>query len=229
MMHRPRLPVIAPGASVLALLIFAFGAAAQEKPGAGDSAATQNADTESRERELRPEGVPAQADLEERFRETLTGATLTGRWRLVDGGELGTEREEKYSIRSAKKISRDYWLISARIEYAGRDVTVPVPVKVLWAGDTPVITVTDLNIPGLGTYTARVMFYRDLYTGTWFGPGHGGLMSGSIVKAEPPAPGGSDEAEEAEEAEETEETEEAEEAEEAEEGRSAAEDERRSP
>ncbi len=172
--------------SVLVLLVFGFGVVAQEKSETGGASAKVGSKPEAD-----ADGA-SRARLEKRFRDTLTNATLTGRWRLVTDGKLGKEREEKYSISAATKVSKDYWLITARIEYAGRDVTVPVPVKVLWAGDTPIITVTDLGVPGLGTYTARVMVYRDLYTGTWFGPGHGGLMSGSIVKTEPPKKSGTE-------------------------------------
>lgn len=172
---------------LLAGLVFGIGVAAGEKDEPGDAPSKKSSDEPGAGTE-----EASRAALEKRFRETLTGATLTGRWRLVTDGKLGGEREEKYSIRTATKVSKDYWLITARIEYAGKDVTVPVPVKVVWAGDTPIITVTDLGIPGLGTYTARVMVYRDLYTGTWFGPGHGGLMSGSIVKTESKANGKDD-------------------------------------
>ena len=55
-----------------------------------------------------------------------------------------------------------------------------LPVK--WAGDTPVISLTNKAIPGFGTFTARVMFYGDEYAGTWSGGSHGGLMWGKIVK-----------------------------------------------
>ncbi len=32
------------------------------------------------------------------------------------------------------------------------------------------------------------MFYRELYTGTWFGPGYGGFLSGRIVRADSDGP-----------------------------------------
>ncbi len=166
---------------LLVPLALGLGAPAQEKTGAGDTA-RQDPGAEA------STGGASRAEHEKRFSDTLTGATLIGRWRLVKDGELGEERKEKYSISAATKVGGDLWLITARIQYAGKDVTVPVPVKVLWAGDTPIVTVTDAGIPGLGTYTARVMFNRDLYTGTWFGSGHGGLMSGSIVKTQPEKP-----------------------------------------
>ncbi len=125
--------------------------------------------------------------LEKKFQETLTGATLAGRWRLIENGKLGKEAEDKYTISRAVKMSNDFWLIAARIEYGGKDVTVPVPVKVFWAGDTPVISITNAGLPGLGTYSARVLVYEDLYTGTWSGPGHGGFLSGTVTRTEAPS------------------------------------------
>jgi hypothetical protein len=50
-----------------------------------------------------------------------------------------------------------------------------------WAGDRPVITLTDLSIPGVGTYTARVLLYSDQYAGTWSGGTHGGQVFGKII------------------------------------------------
>ena len=57
------------------------------------------------------------------------------------------------------------------------------PLEVKWAGDTPVITLTDLAIPGLGTFTARVLFYRGEYCGTWSAVDHGGTLFGKIQPA----------------------------------------------
>ena len=54
----------------------------------------------------------------------------------------------------------------------------PIPVK--WAGDTAVITVTNMGIPGMGTYSARVMIYDGQYAGMWTGTNHGGQMWGKI-------------------------------------------------
>ncbi len=57
-----------------------------------------------------------------------------------------------------------------------------LPLTVKWAGDTPVITLTDMMVPGLGTYTARVLFHRGRYAGTWSASDHGGEMWGRIEK-----------------------------------------------
>lgn len=91
-------------------------------------------------------------DLEKKLVESLTGARLAGRWRLVKDGAPGEEKEDEYTIHSIKKLSSELWWITARVRYGGKDVTVPVPVKILWAGDTPVLSVTDAGLPGLGTY-----------------------------------------------------------------------------
>ncbi len=143
------------------------------------------------EPQQQPGATQELTELEKEFEKTFRKATLSGHWRLSQGDELGEEREELYQIDSVKKAGKDLWLFNGvRVKYGGKDVTVPfpIPVKVLWAGDTPVISVTDLNVPGLGTYTARVLVYRGIYTGTWFGPGHGGSMSGRILKKDAAQP-----------------------------------------
>ena len=66
-------------------------------------------------------------------------------------------------------MSGDIWLFRTRLKYNDREIPVPIPLSVKWAGDTPVITLTDLAIPGVGTYSARVVLYRDQYAGTWNG------------------------------------------------------------
>ena len=96
----------------------------------------------------------------------LTGATLEGAF-TVNGRENEPLRQEKYTIEGVTKLAGGYWTINARIEYGDHDVTVPVPVRVEWAGDTPVIQLTDATIPGLGTFSARVLFYA----GSTQGPG----------------------------------------------------------
>jgi hypothetical protein len=55
---------------------------------------------------------------------------------------------------------------------------------VVWAGDTPVITLDKMPIPGFGTFTCRVMIFGDQYAGTWDGGDHGGHLFGKIVPAE---------------------------------------------
>lgn len=131
-------------------------------------------------------GEPAvsRSALERDFRETMTNVTLEGRWRPVRDGKLGEARDEKYTITGVTKVAGDSWIIFARIQYGDKDVTLPVPVMVKWAGDTPVISVTNAGIPGLGTYTARVLVHGGQYAGTWSGGDHGGVLSGVLRRNE---------------------------------------------
>ena len=124
-------------------------------------------------------GPEDSAALEEHFRQSLSGATLVGHFTVGDRKNL---REEKYTITKVSKIPGGLWLFQVRIQYGKRDVTLPLPLNVEWAGDTPVITLTDLSIPNLGTYTARVLIYRDQYAGTWSGGDVGGQMFGRVVR-----------------------------------------------
>jgi len=121
-----------------------------------------------------------QARKEKEFEQMLTGATLVGKFTSKGSDKL---HEDKYTISKVTKMPAGIWLIHTRVQYGERDVTAPVPVKVVWAGDTPMITLTDAGIPGLGTFTARVLFYRNEYAGTWSSSkGHGGQMFGVIER-----------------------------------------------
>jgi len=119
------------------------------------------------------------AGLEEQFRSMMSGVTLVGH--SVSSNRDGLSDEERYVIEKATKLTGDTWLLQARLQYGSHDIPVPVPVQIKWAGDTPVITLTDLTIPGLGTYTARVLFYRDQYVGTWSSKDRGGQLFGKLV------------------------------------------------
>jgi len=123
----------------------------------------------------------------ERFAALMTGVRLVGSF-TRDDDEAGTPRREEYEISGATKIGTgDGWLVMARIRYGSVDVTVPVPVEVKWAGETPVITLDDVALPGLGTFSSRVVLDRGRYAGTWTHDAVGGHMFGRIVTTAPPA------------------------------------------
>lgn len=100
-------------------------------------------------------------------------------------GESVRLRTERYELQRVVHFAGDMWTFRARIQFGEHDVTVPVPVKLVWAGDTPMASVTDLGLPGLATYTARVVFYRDSYAGMWWGREHGGHLFGRIIRPDP--------------------------------------------
>lgn len=128
----------------------------------------------------------SQEELEAKFIATLTNATMAGRWCLIMDGKLTPEKEDRYEIKGVTKTVNGSWLIRSRIQYGKFDMVLPVPVKVEWAGDTPVIIVDNMGIPGGNLYSARVVIYDDSYAGTWSGGGGKvrGLMNGMITREE---------------------------------------------
>lgn len=130
-------------------------------------------------------------EAEQDFADLMTGAVMVGRF-SIDGRET-PPGEERYEISKAQKLGGDKWVITARIKYGQHDIEVPVAVQMNWAGDTPVLSVTDISIPGLGEgFTTRVLFYKDRYAGSWYHGKVGGHMWGKIEKAdtkEPPSAG----------------------------------------
>jgi hypothetical protein len=121
----------------------------------------------------------------------MSRATMVGHFTVTGGGEGneldaggGKLTEERYELGEVKRLESGDWLIQSRIRYGDHDVTIPLTLPIRWAGDTPVICVDDMPIPGLGTFTARVMIYRGHYAGFWTGADHGGHLFGVIEPAE---------------------------------------------
>jgi len=137
--------------------------------------------------EAPPPAAPAeerQEELESEFARSMSGAELVGYFTVDGEEEQKGLKEETYRLRTVKKLPRgDYWLFEYR--YGDDQTTIPVTLQVKWAGDTPVITLTDAGIPGLGTFSARVVFYRGHYAGTWSASDHGGKLFGKVVEAQP--------------------------------------------
>jgi hypothetical protein len=123
---------------------------------------------------------PAQRD--EDFKKLITNVRLVGNFTL-DGQDPGKLQREEYVITGAMKLGNgDYWALTSRIKYGDVDLTVPVPVQVKWAGNTPVITVDSVKIPGLGTFSARVLLDGARYAGTWSHDEKGGHLFGVIER-----------------------------------------------
>ena len=113
-----------------------------------------------------------QQELETEFQKSMSGVVLDGFFKTNNADS--EPRKERYSITKVTKLAGEYWIFQARIQYGKRDVTLPVPVNVKWAGDTPVLTLTETTIPGLGTFSARLLFYVGVWrhgelTGQHFG------------------------------------------------------------
>lgn len=123
------------------------------------------------------------------FTEAMTNVKLVGVF-TVDGADEGRMQRDEYTISSVTKAPKgDLWIVSARMRYGTVDLTLPVPVEVKWAGKTPVIILDGVTIPGLGTFSSRVVIDGTRYAGTWQHDAVGGHMFGKIVPTgEPAAP-----------------------------------------
>jgi len=128
--------------------------------------------------------APTQEELEQRFVEQLSGATLAGHYTVVGQEDAPLPKEEKYTLVKVSKLKDDLWLFQARIQYGDHDLTLPLPLLVKWAGSTPVITVDDVPVPGMGVFSARVVIHDGKYAGTWGAKDHGGHLFGKIVPPE---------------------------------------------
>ncbi|HMP80602.1 MAG TPA: hypothetical protein PKD54_14200 [Pirellulaceae bacterium] len=129
--------------------------------------------------------TPGADERVQRLAEFLTGVKLTGHF-TVKGQPLDRLTPEEYVILQAEKGSEgDFWIITARIKYGGKDFTLPMPLEIKWAGNTPVITVDRLTLPGMGTFDARVIIRPDGYAGTWQHDDTGGHLFGTIEKLTP--------------------------------------------
>ena len=136
---------------------------AEEKPAATP---TENADLAKREAKLAS---------------YLSGAKFVGKF-TIDGKEDKAAKAEEYTISRCEKLpAADMYRFTARIKYGDTDQEVPLDLKILWAGRTPVITLDNFWIPGMGTFGARVLIHSDRYTGTWQHDAVGGHMFGKIV------------------------------------------------
>ena len=119
---------------------------------------------------------------------TARGQTLiTGSDRILRGEKpadkptLGDPRPETYEIVSADHERDDFWIVRARIQFAENDIKLPVRVRVVWAEDTPVITVDEVSIPGIGVYTARVMILTSVLCGDGAADDSGFFRSSAVV------------------------------------------------
>ena len=124
------------------------------------------------------------ASLDERerqFSDRMRSSSLVGYF-TVDGRQKRAPDEDRYDISSVEKVGADRWRFNVRMRHGTFDVTMPMVVPVKWVDDTPVVTLTDWEIPTLGTFTCRVLFYGDRYAGTWQHGRVGGLMYGRIDK-----------------------------------------------
>ena len=126
-----------------------------------------------------------QAEREKKFADALSGAVLVGTF-SIDG--VKTDKlplGERYELKSVKKTGDGLWTFTARVTFLNQDLTLPITVPVVWAGDTPMVSLSDSTLPGLGNQlSAKVIFDEGRYAGTWKHGKFGGHMWGRIERAD---------------------------------------------
>ena len=117
----------------------------------------------------------------ERFEKSMKSVRFEGFF-TVDGSDRPPSKEI-YEISNVQKFGEeDLWIFTARIKYGKKDVTLPMPLPVKWVGRIPVISMDNLSIPGLGTFSAHVVIDGNKYAGTWAHGKIGGHLYGKIEK-----------------------------------------------
>ena len=129
-------------------------------------------------------------DQADAFVEGLSDKLLVGSFTTETDRPAATVpmKTDRYRIAGVRHVGGDQFVVEARISYGTNDVTVPVPVTVKFAGDTPVLSLDKLKIPLLGDdFGAKILFdfEANRYAGTWRHGDVGGTMWGRIT--EPPA------------------------------------------
>ena len=127
----------------------------------------------------------SQTDLDRKFEELLNGASLVGQFNIMGDSGESAPQPDSYTVSKISKLENGRWLFTASMSFGDNTIAIPMPFDVEWAGDTPMITLTEQTIEGLGTFSARVLIYDGLYAGTWKHGTFGGHMWGKIEKAAP--------------------------------------------
>jgi hypothetical protein len=123
---------------------------------------------------------PATLDERERaFAERMRNVALVGSF-TTEGDAAPAPSAERYGIVSAEKVGDDLWRFTADLDCCGIHGRMPIVVPLRWAGDTPMIAMTETTLPGLGTFTVRLFFHADRYAGTWQHGERRGQMQGRI-------------------------------------------------
>lgn len=130
-----------------------------------------------------PFGVKSEDLTETAFAALLENATLVGTWAPIAGKEIGEEKADRYQIARAEPKGGENWAIVWKFRHQGRLIEYPIPAIVKMAGDVAILVLDDVPVGDGNTWSARVMFHGDTYTGRWWNQqGKDGTVSGLIKR-----------------------------------------------
>lgn len=118
------------------------------------------------------------------FKAMLSNATLSGTWAPMAHGAIGSDKQDGYHIVRADQLEGKNWRVVSRVKYQGKMVDFPIPVEMHFAHDAAVMVLTNVPIGDGGTWSARIMFHDDTYSGHWWSPDQTktGFVSGTITR-----------------------------------------------
>ncbi len=116
----------------------------------------------------------------------LSGATLSGFLSAEGSPEprpcsLKVERLEKSD-------GLHDWQFQFALQAAGNEHECRLPADVHWAGSTPVVSIHEAEIPGVGAVSAKVLINNCLVAGTWVHNDKRGEVWGEISHSHTPPP-----------------------------------------
>ena len=124
-----------------------------------------------------------QANREAKFARDLSGSVLVGTFTIDGIKAVKSPLPERYELKSVEKTKDGLWTFTARVSFLTKDVTLPITVPVVWAGDTPMVSLSNSTLPGFGDQlSAKVILDNDRYAGTWQHGKFGGHMWGRIER-----------------------------------------------
>jgi len=117
------------------------------------------------------------------FTAMLEDATLEGTWAPIAGEAIGEEKADSYQIARVEAKGDDRWAIVWKVRVQGQWIEFPIPSTVKFAGDAAVLFLDDVPVGDGKTWSARVLFHGDTYSGRWWNEqGKGGTVSGLIKR-----------------------------------------------
>ena len=126
-----------------------------------------------------PEARPTLDEHEASFTARMQDVALVGAFTRSD--ENSPPTPERYVVKSVEKVGPDLWRFNSVMNCCGFEGSLPVTIPMQFINGTPTIVMDGTHIPGLGTFSVRLLFDGDSYAGTWRHGPREGSMSGRIV------------------------------------------------
>ena len=110
--------------------------------------------------DAKPREADEQEKREKEFTAMLSQVTLVGTYTQQE--QRKEPERERYTIYRVKKIpgQEHLWRFDVRLQFGTVNLRLPLPLTVRWAGDTPMIVLDNYKIPGLGSFSAKVLLIK---------------------------------------------------------------------